>query len=109
MKPNKKRCNRRKSLVTTDVVKARAFVLVDESDHVRASLFCSTGKGREGFTVLHLNDGAGRPRITLQVHDNNEVGVLLFTEKNTIGVSLGLSNHGNGVSIEDSDGNGGMI
>jgi hypothetical protein len=109
MKARKKPTKKRKSEIAADVVQARAFVLADESDRVRASLFCSGGPGRDGCVGLHLNDGAGRPRIALLVRDNNEVGVTLFTQDNGLGVSIGLSNSGHGISIQGFDGKAGII
>jgi hypothetical protein len=99
----RKRANREPSKLTAEVIAARAFVLVDESGRERATLSC--GVGEDGtFTVIHLNDDEGRPRITLQVGDKGDSSIILFTSGGGTGVSLAATGTGNGVWIADAEG-----
>lgn len=98
MKPRKKQADRPPRKLAADVVQARALVLVDEQGKHRASLSCSSD-GDQGFTVFHLNDGEGRPRITLQIDSAGNPSVVLFTSDNGCGVSLAVNENGSGVSI----------
>ena len=89
------------SKLAIDLVQARSFVLVDEQGHERASLSCSSENG--GYTVLHLNDNDGRPRITLQIDGNGNPGLILFAADNSPGVSLAVKDDGSGLSITRGD------
>lgn len=102
----KKRPKRQPKKLTVDVVEARAFVLVDEYGVERASLSCFGGDGGTGgWTVIHINDDDGRPRLTLQVDDHGNPSLCLFTRNNSPGVAMAVNNgHGNGLSITDWQG-----
>jgi hypothetical protein len=99
----KKRPKREPKKLSIDVVEARAIVLVDEYGNERVSLSCSGEAG--GFTVIHINDGQGRPSLTIQVDDQGNAGICLFNRDNSTGVSLGVNNgRGNGLSVADPSG-----
>ena len=57
-------------VLTADVVEAGMFVLVDEQGKRRAKLSCMSDEHcKDGYVTAQLLDGAGKPRITLQVND----------------------------------------
>jgi hypothetical protein len=103
-----KKKRRKPSTLTVDVIEARSIVLVDEAGNPRVSLACSNGQGEKSFTIIHLNDDSGRPRITLQVDGNGNAGIVLHTANNASGVSIAVNDAGNGMSISDSEGQPGI-
>ena len=56
------------SKLEVDWLKAKVIYLVDDTGTSRAKLSCGTGE-RRGHVVVHLYDGDGKPRLTLQVDD----------------------------------------
>jgi hypothetical protein len=99
----KKRIQRKPKKLSIDVVEARAISLVDGSGAERVSLSCSDEDG--GFAVIHINDGKGRPSLTIQVDDRGHPSICLFNQDNSPGISLVVNNErGNGMSIADPSG-----
>lgn len=92
--------------LSVDLLEARAIHLVDESGAVRASCSCAADDTeKRGHVVIHLYDRDGRPRLSLQVDDEEGPSVSLFNQTNSPCVSLGvMNNRGNGISICDSEG-----
>jgi len=92
--------------VTADAVETGAILLVDESGTQRAVLTCSTNEqSNEGHVLVHLYDGKGRVRMTLQVDDKEGPSVSLFNGTCSPCVSLGVAEgRGNGLTVCDSQG-----
>ena len=101
----KKRPVREPKKLTIDVVEARAFVLVDEYGNPRAELSTHVGDGgKEGITIIQMNDDMGRARLVLQV-DPTGTSIRLFDSNNNLSVSMAVNDgHGCGVSISDVEG-----
>ena len=90
--------------LSADVVTAKAFVLVDDSNRERASITVPPS-GENGAVVLHMSDHVGRPRITLQIDPDGNPSICLFTEGNAPAISLALNaGRGNGLVVGDSEG-----
>lgn len=91
--------------VTADVIETGAILLVDEKGQKRAQLTCmSSDHCEDGYVVAHFYDGAGRPRITLQVNEEGS-SIQLWNRLNSPCVSLGvIEERGNGVTICDAEG-----
>ena len=102
----KKKPKRQPKKLAVDVIEAQQIILVDEYGTQRASLSCSGGDGDAGgYTVIHIKDDEGRPRIMLQVDDQGNPCICLFTRNNSPGVSMAVDHgHGNGLTICDSEG-----
>ncbi len=102
----KKRVKRQPKKLSVDVIEAQSITLVDEYGSERAKLACSGGEGGiGGFTYICLNDDEGHPKITLQVDDQGNPSIALYTRNNSSGVSMAVNDsHGNGLVIHGSDG-----
>jgi hypothetical protein len=91
-------------LLSVEALEAKAIYLVDDAGATRASLACGTGE-RRGRIVVQLYDGDGRPRLTLQVDDDEGASISLWNQTNSPCVSLGVLNErGNGITICDTQG-----
>ena len=102
----KKKRKNRPTKLAIDVVEARSFVLVDEYGNERASLSCTGGSGDgEGVTVVHINDSQRRPCLSIQVDEQGNSNICLFTMNSAPGVSIVVdSSRGNGLGITDGEG-----
>lgn len=90
--------------LTADVVTAKSFVLIDDENRERASI-SSVPSGDNGAVVVQLSDHVGRPRITLQVDDDGNTSIGLFTESNAAAVSLAIDrDRGCGIVVGDASG-----
>ncbi len=99
----KKRPRREPNKLSIDVVEARAIVLVDEYGNERVSFSCSGEAG--GHTVIHVNDGQGRPSLTIQVDHQGNASISLFNQNKSSGISLAVNNgRGNGLGVADPSG-----
>ncbi len=89
--------------LSADVVTAKAFVLVDDSNRERCVIETSP-TGESGMVILNLLDSHGRPRIALQVDPDGNPSIALFTEGNLPAISLAVNERGNGVGVANADG-----
>lgn len=106
MVAKKRRTRRTPSKLSADVIETQAISLVDATGKQRAIITCGLDDENRGFTVVHLNDDQGRPRITLQVDDAGHPSIVLFTADNATAVSFAANSVGNGLAI---NGVGGCI
>jgi hypothetical protein len=92
--------------VTADVIETGAILLVDQDGRIRAQLMCNSDERESnGFVVIHLYDGNGRPRLSLQVSDNEGPSVALFNGKASPCVSLAVfEDRANGITVCDGEG-----
>jgi hypothetical protein len=87
--------------IVADVVIAKSFVLVDGEERERARITSGSG---EAVTV-HLIDHLGHPRIALQVDDDGNPSICLWTENDAPAVSLSVNrDRGNGITVGDAIG-----
>ena len=102
MSEDKKNCHK----VKADVIETGAIQLVDENGKMRAEVVCSPDEqSNDGFVVFHLYDGKGRPRLSLQVSDNEGASVSILNGSGSPCVSLGVfEGRGNGVTVCDNEG-----
>lgn len=102
----KKQATRRSSKLTIDEIQTRSLVLVDEHGKARATMCCLGNEdGTSGFTLIQINDDAGRPRIELQVDHKGNPSIRLSTPNDGGGVSIGVNDGlGNGLSVGDHEG-----
>ena len=94
-------------VLTADVVEAGMFVLVDEQGKRRAKLSCMSDEHcKDGYVTAQLLDGAGKPRITLQVNDEG-ASIQLWNRSNSPCITLNVADErGTGVVVCDLDGKG---
>jgi hypothetical protein len=93
-------------MLRVDALEAKAIYLIDSSGAARASLICASNNGeKHGHVVIHLYDREGRPRMSLQVDDEEGASVALFNQTNSPCISVGVfNNRGNGLTICDAEG-----
>ncbi len=93
-------------IFSVEAIEAKSIYLVDGSGTTRASMNCASNEGdKRGHVVIHLYDQSGRPRLTVQVDDEEGASIALFNQNNSPCVSLGaFNNRGNGVTICDNEG-----
>ena len=103
----KKRPLREPKKLTIDVIEARSFVLIDDYGKPRVELSCCVGEGgKEGFTMIQINDDTGRPRLVLQVDPKGTPSIALFGSMNDPGISMAVNEElGRGISVSDAEGN----
>jgi hypothetical protein len=96
----KKRTKRRQpSKIAVETIEAQSIVLVDEYGTEHGKLSCSGGgNGVRGWTAIHINDNQGRPWISLQVDQDGNPSICLFTTGNAPGVSMAVNDGRGNVS-----------
>ncbi|MDB4731541.1 hypothetical protein OAF74_01755 [bacterium] len=101
----KKRRKKQQTKLAIDQIEARSLVLVDEYGNQRANISCSGGEdGVSGYVGIQLTDHTGRPVISIQVDDEGNSNIQLCNVNNSSGVSMAVSERGNGLSINNSEG-----
>jgi hypothetical protein len=102
----KRRRLRKAKKLSVGVLQARAIVLVDESGKERVTVSCSVSVScPRGFTVIQINDDAGRPRLEFQVDCDGNPCLRLVESTGTSGVEIvATAQKGNGISVAGSDG-----
>ncbi len=89
--------NDKLKIVEADCICTKQLSLVDDQGRQRAVLM--TGTTDNDYVVFHMNDAAGRPRVTIQLDDAG-TSIMLFTEQNAPAISIGLiGDVGNGITI----------
>jgi hypothetical protein len=84
-----------------DVVRAKAFELVDGAGTIRATL----GFYPDGSTMLEMRDPSGKPHLSLQVSPNGDA-MLGLEDLSGPRVIVSASTNGGNVSIHDPPSNG---
>ncbi len=102
----KKAAKKEKPVVLkADMVEARSVILVDQDGIERAYLGCEAATDdMDGFSLLHLKDPSGMPRVSIQLSDCGEAAISFFQADGTKRIGLVVSEGGSGIGVEDQDG-----